>query len=62
MNDFLFRVADAVFHLCIDNVPDARPMLPSYAPFYVKTAEETPIFTLLVGDGRVDCKIGRAHV
>lgn len=55
MNDFLFRVADAVFHLCIDDVPDARPMLPSYAPFYVKTAEETPIFTLLVGDGRVDC-------
>lgn len=62
MNEFLFRVAGAAFYLRFDDVEDARPMLPSYAPFYVKTAEESPMFTMLVGAGRTDCSASGEEV
>lgn len=56
MNDFNFCVADAVFHLHFNDVEDARPMLPSYAPFYVKETTEIPVFSMVIGEGFSDCQ------
>lgn len=53
MNDFLFQVADTAFHLHVGDVADARPMLPSYAPFFVKERTRPLIFDMTVGDGLV---------
>ncbi len=47
-----FRVADAQFRIIFNDTDDARPLLPSYAPFYVKDANaQADIFTLTVAQG-----------
>lgn len=53
MNDFLFQVADTAFHLHVGDMVDARPMLPSYAPFFVEKATCDLIFNMTVGNGLV---------
>lgn len=52
MNDLSFRVADRIFRLRFADVADARPLLPSYAPFYVKEHSANPLFTLDIASGR----------
>lgn len=56
MNQLDFCVADAFFHLQFTDIEDARPMLPSYAPFYVKETTATPIFSMVIGAGLSDCQ------
>lgn len=53
MNDFLFQVADTAFHLHVGDMADARPMLPSYAPFFVEKTTCDLIFNMNVGNGLV---------
>lgn len=54
MNDFFFQVADAAFHLHFNEITDARPLLPSYAPFYIKDRKDTSvIFDMTIGDNLV---------
>lgn len=40
MTELSFRVADVDFHLHFEDLHDARPLLPSYAPFYIKKYDE----------------------
>ena len=55
MNDFFFQVADAAFHLHFNEITDARPLLPSYAPFYIKDRKDTSvIFDMTIGDNLVN--------
>ena len=52
-NDLYFRVADATFRVHLTDIDDARPMLPSYAPFHQPDGcgEEELLFTMTVSDG-----------
>ena len=54
-NDLYFRVADATFRVHLTDIDDARPMLPSYAPFHQPDGcgEEELLFTMTVSDGAV---------
>ena len=54
-NDLYFRVADATFRVHLTDINDARPMLPSYAPFHQPDGcgEEELLFTMTVSDGAV---------
>lgn len=54
MNDLTFKVADLPFHLHFQDLDDARPLLPSYAPFYVEHSEETPMLDMHIADHLVD--------
>lgn len=54
INDLTFRVADTCFRLVFKDIEDARPLLPSYAPFYLKAGEfkdEEITMTMHIGDG-----------
>lgn len=47
-NDLTFIVADEAFRITSSSIDDLRPLLPSYAPFYVKGAVSTNVFSLNV--------------
>lgn len=53
MNDFYFRVADATFHVRFHDIEDARPLLPSYAPFHIKEQDQPLMFEMNVAAGLV---------
>ena len=53
MNDFYFRVADATFHVRFNDIEDARPLLPSYAPFHIKEQDQPLMFEMNVAAGLV---------
>lgn len=57
-SDLLFRVADVLFRTTFTDIADARPFLPSYAPFYVdanpEEANESLLFHLTIGQGQAD--------
>ncbi len=54
-NDLYFRVADATFRVLLTDGADARPMLPSYAPFHQSDGcpDDALLFTLTVTPGAV---------
>ncbi len=55
MQTLSFRVADLGFRLVFNDIDDARPLLPSYAPFYVKAQEpEAEMLTLTVAENFCD--------
>ena len=53
MNDFYFRGADATCHVRFNDIEDARPLLPSYAPFHIKEQDQPLMFEMNVAAGLV---------
>ena len=45
-SDLTFRVADETFRISSSSIGDLRPLLPSYAPFFVEEENITGIFSL----------------
>lgn len=53
MNDLYFCVAEATFHVRFHDIADARPLLPSYAPFHIKEQDQPLMFEMNVAAGLV---------
>ena len=54
MSTLSFCVADVGFTLKFTDIPDARYLLPSYAPFFVKSlSNDEQIMNMIVGN---DCE------